>query len=410
MPTSWLLRAAPVVAVFACALIAFEAGVGTTEQSGIPDAGFLTHLYYGVGLFVLGGMDLGMPSGGPIFGRALLWIAYFLGPLVTTTAVAEGFLHMVRPEYLRRRILREHVVLVGLDRIGLRYLEAVRASHPDRPVLVVDTNANHRAVLLGRRDPNVLFQHGDASDPSLRAQLRLEHAKGVVLTVPDDLVNLEIAWDLAKDHPSLPVAALVADSGIRSGSGQLQKGVGPQLFNVHRMVASHLYESALAGHFHATAEQDTVVIAGFGRFGQTILEYLQAQAACELQRVIIVDLHAESHAERFEERAGFHRHGTRNVVSGDMTRPSTWDTVDTIAKDDAHAAVIILSSERDDLNLQTAMLLRRRSSPGRIFVRVFHDGAYVRALAEHYNIDILPVDKTLDVALRDSHLSWFGDT
>ena len=331
MPTSWLLRAVPVVAVFACALIAFEIGVGTTERAAIPDAGLLTHLYYGVGLFVLGGMDLGMPSGGPLLGRILLWIAYFLGPLVTTTAVAEGFLRVVRPEYIRRRILREHVVLVGLDRVGLRYLEAVRAAHPERPVLVVDTNANHRAVLLGRRDPNVMFQHGDASDPGLRSQLRLDHAKGVVLTVPDDLVNLEIAWDLAKDHPQLPVAAMVTDSGIRRGSGQLQNGGGPQLFNVHRMVASHLYHSALHGHFHDTADQDTVVIAGFGRFGQTILEYLQDQAACELQRVIIVDTQAESHAERFEERAGFHRHGARNVVSGDMTRPSTWDTVDAVS-------------------------------------------------------------------------------
>jgi voltage-gated potassium channel Kch len=395
--------------VFACALIAFGVGVGTTERAAIPDANFLTHLYYGVGLFVLGGMDLGMPTGGPLFGRVLLWVAYFLGPLVTTTAVAEGFLRAVQPEYLRRRTLREHVVLVGLDRVGQRYLEAVRATHPNRTVLVVDTDANHRAVLLGRRDPNVMFQHGDASDPGIRAQLRLEYAKGVVLTAPDDLVNLEIAWDLANDFPLLPVAALVADSGIRRGSGQMQDGGGPQLFNVHRMVASHLYESALHAHFHDTAEQDTVVIAGFGRFGQTILEYLQLQAACELQRVIIVDLHADSHAERFEERAGFHRHGTRNVVSGDMTRPSTWDIVDAIAQNDAHPAVVILASEHDDLNRQTAMLLRRRNAPGRIFVRVFHDGAYVRALAKHYDIDILAVDKTLDVALRERHLAWFGN-
>ena len=92
------------VAVFACALVAFEVGVGTSERAAIPQAGVLTHLYYGVGLFVLGGMDLGMPTGGPVYGRVLLWVAYFLGPIVTTTAVAEGFLRMVRPEYLRRRL------------------------------------------------------------------------------------------------------------------------------------------------------------------------------------------------------------------------------------------------------------------------------------------------------------------
>ena len=395
--------------VLVLALGAFEAGVGTTDRPGIPEAGTMAHLYYAIGLFVLGGLDLGMPIGGPDTARRLLWLAYFLAPLVTTTAVAEGALRMMRPDLVKRSLLKDHVLLVGMGRVGQRYLDALRRIDPDRYVLVVDADYNRRSAVVGRNDRRLLFLHADPTDARARRALRLEHACGVVLTQEDDLANLEIAWDLAQERPSLKIAALVADMGIRRGSSDLDDGNGPILFNVHRMVAIHLYKTALRELFHQTALQDTVIVAGFGRFGQTILEFLQTEAACELSRIVLVDLHADALAARFAERTGFHRHGHRDVIGADMTHPSTWEQVRALTQHDAHEPITILCSERDDLNLQTAMMLRRQAVAGRIFVRVFHDGAYVRKLAEHYQFDILAVDSTLELTLMARHRGWFLD-
>lgn len=58
-------RGLALVGVFLCGFIAFLMGVGVTDRAGVADADTMTKLYYTLGLFVLGGMDLGVPRGGP---------------------------------------------------------------------------------------------------------------------------------------------------------------------------------------------------------------------------------------------------------------------------------------------------------------------------------------------------------
>lgn len=396
------------MAVFVFATMAFEAGVGADARPGIPEAGFLTHLYYSLGLFVLGGMDLGMPTGGPPTARALLWVSYFLGPLVTTTAVAEGVLRVMRPESVRRARLRHHIVLIGLDRVGMRYLDAVREVDPERWVLAVDTDLNHRSALADRLDRRTLFAHRDVTEPRQRPFLRLEHADGVIVASGDDLVNLEVAWELASAYPTLPICALVGDIGLRRGSESVRRTGSPTLFNMHRMVAAHLYRTGLQAHFQNTQGLDTVVIAGFGRFGQTIAEYLHHEAFPELSQIVVVDLHAQAHAARFTLQTGADCLAPDDVLDGDMTDPTTWKRVDAALRQPKQSPVRILCAEHDDLNLQTAMLLRRQQATGRIFVRVFHDGPYVRAMAERYDFEVLAVDHTLAEAFAERHREWFG--
>ena len=59
-------------------------GVEVSERD-LTGEGLLGRLYYVLGLFVLGGLDLGTPMGGPAFGRVLLWFAYFGAPLITAS-------------------------------------------------------------------------------------------------------------------------------------------------------------------------------------------------------------------------------------------------------------------------------------------------------------------------------------
>lgn len=57
---------------FTVAVSAFEAGVGVSGQPGLPEAGLVTKTYDALGLFVFGGLDLGVPDSGPFWGRAIL--------------------------------------------------------------------------------------------------------------------------------------------------------------------------------------------------------------------------------------------------------------------------------------------------------------------------------------------------
>lgn len=181
------LRTVPVVAVFALTLVAFEAGVGVSERSGVAEDGLATHVYYAIGLFVLGGMDLGTPEGGPVWARGMLWVAYFLGPVITTTAVVEGFLAAVHPRWLATFRLRRHVVVVGGRHLSQLYLDAILEADPDRQVVVIDLDPVQGPARLRQ----VEYVRGDILHPASRATLRLDRAHGLVLTTPSDLRNLE---------------------------------------------------------------------------------------------------------------------------------------------------------------------------------------------------------------------------
>jgi hypothetical protein len=63
--------------------------VFVSDRPEVLGAGILTHLYYSLGLFVLGGLDLGVPIDGPNGARIALWLAYFLAPLVTTGVLVQ---------------------------------------------------------------------------------------------------------------------------------------------------------------------------------------------------------------------------------------------------------------------------------------------------------------------------------
>jgi hypothetical protein len=93
-PVAW--RGAAILAAFLCAWIALLAGVGVTERD-LVSAGTAERVYYVLGLFVMGGIDLGTPVGGPLYARALLWIAYFAAPLITASAVIEAAIRLVSP-------------------------------------------------------------------------------------------------------------------------------------------------------------------------------------------------------------------------------------------------------------------------------------------------------------------------
>ena len=76
-----------VALIFLLGLVAFANGVALSARPDVTQATILEQTYYILGLFVVGGLDLGMPNGGPVWAQTLLWIAFFGAPLLTASAV-----------------------------------------------------------------------------------------------------------------------------------------------------------------------------------------------------------------------------------------------------------------------------------------------------------------------------------
>ena len=98
-PVVW--RSLALAGAFLAGWLGLLAGVEVTERD-LTRAGVAEKAYYALGLFVLGGLDIGTPVGGPLYGRLLLWTAYFAAPLITASALVEAAVELAQALGSRR--------------------------------------------------------------------------------------------------------------------------------------------------------------------------------------------------------------------------------------------------------------------------------------------------------------------
>ncbi len=404
--TGWLWRGGMVLTAVALAFVALRAGVGVSDRAAVLGADAATHAYYTLGLFVFGGLDLGVPVGGPGWARGMLWVAYFLAPLITVSAVLETALRVLSPELLRRRRVTDHVVIVGFGRVGLLFLEALRQREPSARVIVLDRDPSNAHLAAARQLGATVFT-GDVRTQGTFETLQLSRARAVAMLTDDDLVNLDVAWRAVELRPDLTVFAHVADLGmwrLVREAGEAQRRI--HLFNAHRVAARRLYEEHLVPYFEATRPRDVVVIAGFGRFGQTIFEHLARRAGGEIQRAIVVDRAAHRQRRMFVDQVAEIGDAEIVCIEGDLDDPSTWGAVDEAAAGLDVEPVYVIGTDDDERNLRTAIALRRLRKAAPIFVRCVFPSAFMTRLAGELDLTTLGVEEMLRAALEERIDRW----
>ena len=406
--TGWVLRVALPVIAFVLAFVAFRSGVGVTDRVNIEHEHFLAHTYYSLGLFVLGGLDLGLPIGGPEWARAMLWVAYFFAPIITTSAVAEGAFRLLQPDVLRRWSMSDHVIIFGFDHLGMLFLDSLKDRDPKAKVLVVDREPRSANVRIARNHGAVVMA-GDARSSRALSSIGIDRAKAVVLMTGDDLANLEAAWRIANLRPDLPVTAHVSDLGLWRSMEALKNADAVdnvRVFNAHRIAARKLYEQHLADYFSETVPRDVVVLVGFGRFGQTILEYLQERAGDEIQRAVVVDMNAARQVRLYKAQVQTDSKAEIREVEGDVDDPGTWDRVEDMLAGLNVEPVFVMGTDDDQRNLRAAITLRASHPGARIFVRCVYESAFSGRLSQQLRFDVLAVNEMLRAALRGSNDLW----
>jgi hypothetical protein len=388
--------------VFGCGLGAFMAGAGTSERADIASAGLFTQIYYTLALFVLGGMDLGMPQGGPPLAHALLWFAYFAAPVVTAASVIEGILRALAPERWLLRRLHGHVVIAGAGDIGQLCLARLRHRDPDLPIVVVELQQDHRAKVALRHQAHVLV--GDIRADSVLDILRLPRAERVFLLTGDDFANLDAAAKILHRVPALARRTVVHVSDLHFLRVMHDTTVAREcaIFNSHDIAATHLVRTELLAHFQRTELRDVVVLAGFGRFCQSVLASLQELAGDKFGRVVILDLEAGSRAAVFAQQVGFKGFYERQVIDGDLRDPRAWETITGL---DVHEPVFILGCGDDGANLHTALWVKSAYPRAYVVARTFQPSSFADELGRDGGLLVFSV---ADLVARSVPGAWFA--
>jgi Trk K+ transport system NAD-binding subunit len=392
---------------FACGLAAFRMGVGASDRDGIPDLGWLGQCYYTAGLFVLGGMDLGVPTGGTPLARALLWMAYLGAPTITAEALIEGVLRAIRPRHWALRRIRHHVVIAGCGKLAMQYLARLRATHSRKPVVVVEKHADAPNLDEARDVYGAHIVAGDVDSDALLGVLRLDHADRAILLTGDDFVNLDAAAKILTLAPGLAgrIVVHVADLHFLRAVRGTRIAESCIVFNTHQIAAEKLVRHELVAHFDRTEPLDTVVLAGFGRFGQTVLAELQKLAAGRFHRVVLVDLDCRRRAELFAEEIGFAPGYAREQLDGDMRDPELWRGLAERFGFDRGEPAFVLGSGDDGVNLALAIRLKARYPNAFIVARSFRESAYARELAKDGGVSVFSVADLVAAAIPDDWLA-----
>jgi Trk K+ transport system NAD-binding subunit len=147
-----------------------------------------------------------------------------------------------------------------------------------------------------------------------------------------------------------------------------------------------------------------VVLAGFGRFGQGILEQLVRHAPGEFSCVAIIDLHAEQQALIADEQVVTERKYSRHPYQGDINDPEVWQRLLSEVVSGDEEPVFVITTGDDQTNLRCAIWLRKQFPNALIISRTMAPSSFARGVCEQH--DLVSVNTAELVEASIPH-AWF---
>lgn len=195
----------------------------------------------------------------PYSDQPLLQIFYWGMPPLGLAVILDGVVrfsyHVLRRDSNSREwvhamthSLDNHIILVGLGKLGLRVLQQLVALGED--VIVLEKDPQNENIPYAEKN-GVPVLVGHSRQEGIADDLNIKGAKSIILATSDDLANLELALDARKANPSVRVVLRMFDQELAS---KVKESFGiPLSFST----------SALAAPLFATSSMDKSIVNSF---------------------------------------------------------------------------------------------------------------------------------------------------
>jgi Trk K+ transport system NAD-binding subunit len=275
------------------------------------------------------------------------------------------------------------VVIGGAGRLTLLYVRKLRAQDPKRAIVIVERSPTHQYFGELRDVHRALIVHGDVASDQMLRRLRLDRAHRVLLLTGEDFANLDAAAKALKLVPDLAgrIVVHVSDLGFMRQTSGSSVAHSCAVFNGHEFAATYLVQEHLLKRFQNTPHRDLVVLAGFGRFGRTVLQQLQENALGSFSRVVIVDENSDQNVRGFADDPGFREGYDRDIIDGDLRDPEPWHRIRQLVHRHGHPPIVILGSADDGTNLHAALRVRFHHPDAYLVVRSFRRSPFTTEVA-----------------------------
>jgi hypothetical protein len=266
------------------------------------------------------------------------------------------------------------------------------------PIVVVDDTIDPVREEELEQTFDVTLVIGDVNQSFLQDQLKLDRAIQVVFLADNDFLAYEAASKMLQRFPALGSRIVLHCHNLRFMRSMSDTTVAKQCttFNSYHLAARSLVNHSLLKHFESTEKRDVVVLAGFGRFGQTIAEELEAHAGQELETMVIIDIDADRRILVAEEQQLMKGAYRRMVLEGDISHPDVWRRLtDEIDLNQNHPTIILGTGRAED-NLRTALWIKRKYPNTLVFARTNDVSALALEVGAEHDIETFSIKQLVE--------------
>lgn len=401
------LRAIGAIAIFFLGFLGFTFGVVLTGETTIGERSLLVNAYYALSLFVIGGIDIGTPESGPGVALYALWFSYFAAPLLAISTLLEAFLRAFSNSRWRLRRLKQHIVITGQGELVTAYLKMLRRADKHSSIVVVSREGfDVTSAEEIQHSFDALTLHGDLANDFTGELLRIKRARQVLLLEDESLRNYEVVKLLLDRYPTLQGKIIMRSERLRFMRAMASTVAARAItvFNPYQVAAEQLVQSIIRPRLEHSDARVGVVIAGFGRFGQSVLEGLQALPSSSISTIALIETDAERRVLVTREQVAISNAFELKVLQGDVSHPGVWQTLgdswDVAMQDTIY--VLCTSSEED--NLRTALWLRSHSQSSLVLARLERGSAFATQIAKENSFHAVSLDELVEESMSDY---WF---
>lgn len=373
-------------------LLSFVSFLSSPMGEAAPAEKVLVAFYNSLSLFLMAGQDIGFPQtvGSPY--NLILWICYFLAPLLTVSYVYE-FIQIRLLERIPRR-LKDHTVICGVGRSGRVIYELLRETLPAKhKIVLIDQNVQHAYARDYQQHRATWWLKEDFTKQPALLRARVQKAQRIFLTTDMDIDNLNALMEIVALRAARPEKCrgkrlkseilLSQDESadklychlsnphllenLQATLFHEAKYARVQVLNGFSSAAALLYRDYVLRHISEkpAANGFIFIFLGYGIFGRMLYQHLQADPNRGPNDEIIIatllkksgyDIDLSQYAWEAQQQK---RCTVHPPLLSDIHDPALWKELDDHISRSNKPALVFLCRDNDIANLELAVSIKR---------------------------------------------------